>query len=73
MLGMLLVTLEDLEPRRQEILELRIARVRNERGFERSVHRFVVGNFVVRIGFVEFGDNIRIVKVFARTASIRGI
>ena len=53
MLGVLLMPLEYLETGLQQALELCIGRGRNERAFERSVHRPVVCDFVGDISLVE--------------------
>ena len=53
--GMLLVALEDLQPRLQQALQLGIAGRRNEQGFERAVDRLVIGDLVVDVGLVERG------------------
>ena len=53
--GMLLVALENLQPRLQQALQLGIAGRRNEQGFERAVDRLVIGDLVVDVGLVERG------------------
>src|SRR5262249_375788 len=54
-LGVLPVALEDLQPGRQQVLELGIAGRRDERALERAVHRLVVGDLVLDVGLVEGG------------------
>jgi hypothetical protein len=53
MLRMLLVTLKYLEARAEEILQLRIARVRDEDRFEGIVDHLVIGDLIVGICLVE--------------------
>src|SRR5262249_40358510 len=52
-LGMLFMTLKDLQAGLQKALQLGIGRRWNERGFERAVDRLVVGYLVVDIGLVK--------------------
>ena len=53
MFGVLLVTLEYLETGGQEVLQLGIAGVGDQDGFERGVDRLVVGDLIVGVGLVE--------------------
>ena len=55
-LGVLFVALKDLQPRRQKILELGIARRRNELALKRAVDGFVIGDLIVDIGLIEGGE-----------------
>ena len=55
MLGMLLVAVENLQAGFQETLELGVAGRGNEQAFERAIHLFMVGHFIVDIGLVEGG------------------
>src|SRR3954452_15344633 len=52
-LGVLLMTLEDLQAGLQQALELGIAGGRNELSFQRAVDRLVIGDLVGDIGLVE--------------------
>src|SRR5690242_4871433 len=54
-LGVLLMTLEYLQPGAEQILELGVAGRRNERALERAVDRLVIGDLVFRVGLVESG------------------
>ena len=53
MLGVLLMTLKNLQAGPQQALELNVVRGGNERAFKRAVHGLVVGDFVGDIGLVE--------------------
>jgi hypothetical protein len=55
MLGMLLVALENFQAGLEQALELGIAGRRNERAFERAIHRLVVGDFVRDVSLVKGG------------------
>src|SRR6185312_5513122 len=54
-LRVLLMALENLEAGREQILELRIFRVGDQRVLERAVDRLVKGEFVRRVGLIESG------------------
>jgi hypothetical protein len=53
MLGVLLVTLKDLESGREKLLQFRVAGVGNKDGLERIVDSLVIGDFVFSVGFVK--------------------
>jgi hypothetical protein len=48
------MSLNGFEDRLQQILQLRVARRRNEVGCKRIIDDLVIDDFVVKIGFVEF-------------------
>src|SRR5205085_6316995 len=53
LLGMLLVTLEDLQASLQQVLQFGVVRVGDKRRLQRAVDVLVVGNFVFGVGFIE--------------------
>ena len=53
MLGVLLVTLKDLETGREEILQFRVGSVGNKDRLQRVVDRLVIGDFVVGVSLVK--------------------
>ena len=52
---MLLMALEDLQAGLKQALELPIAGIGDQRGFEGAVHGLVIGDLIVHIGLVEGG------------------
>jgi hypothetical protein len=55
LLGVLLVPLENLESRLQQVLQLAVARGRDQCLLQGIVHRLVVGDLVIDICLVEGG------------------
>ena len=53
MLGVLLVTLEDLQASLQQVLQFGVVRVGDKRRLQRAVDVLVIGDFVFGVGFVE--------------------
>src|SRR6266567_4091950 len=49
MLGMVLMLGEKLQPGLEQLLQLRILRIRNQRGFDGAVDRAVIGDFVLDV------------------------
>src|SRR4051812_1263499 len=55
MSGMLLVTLEDLQPGREQILEFTVAGVRDQGVLKCSIDLLMIGDLVLGIGLIEGG------------------
>src|SRR5437764_10606027 len=53
LLGMLLVTLKDLQASLQQVLQFGVVRVGDKRRLQRAVDVLVIGNLVFGVGFVE--------------------
>src|SRR6516165_6383036 len=55
LLRVLLMTLEDLQASREQVLQLGIAGARNKCVLKSVIHRLMIGDFVIDVSFIEGG------------------